>query len=149
MATFGYLTDNKVLEDNDDISEEDFKMNDIINNNVKQSDTLDTLDILDTSPQTPDTPCNSCVPITYEEKESQAFFVSNDAMEEGIDEVHCSEHQLNNTEENTRKPVASHTLPVTSDNLSVFYCSEGCFDQDSDCRQQQVVLPSFGTTAMD
>ena len=100
--------------------------------------------------QASDLTCDDCVPINCKETvqleiDSESITVESETKEDASDDLQSIESQLT-TEDETNM---IQTYPIASGNFTLFYCSEGCFDQDSDCRHQRVVLPSFITRCME
>ena len=124
------IVEKKLKTDEIDI----MKKSDIINNNIGYDQCIIN-DNEDTNVE-----CNNCQPVDEEEHP-------------GPQPIHTEIHESTKTEIAKKEDdppdnlISNNTL--VPPNSTVFYCSEGCFDLESNCSHQTVVLPYFHTRSRD
>lgn len=139
-----------------DIDQDAYKV-DIINNNIVTSDTFEDINKNEIHKTT--TNGDSIQMYNQFEEHTNLDFNSNipidsNSSDQNANTINLTEEQNNNITEDTDNTEDTKTIVIANDNdetfpagdfhnFSLFSCSQDCFNIDSDCHHQRVVLPVF------
>ena len=137
-----------------EIDQENYEV-DVINNNIVTSDTFEDINKnvlnLTTASEDLDTDYNQlCQGLhpdyVMESPINPKLFAQNNPKSNSEENTNLSDMNDNMEDDNTiaQASESDRMLPDGDfHNFSLFYCSQECFNIDSECRHQEVVLPDF------